>query len=339
MSYTLLARGLATNSPQSSWEQLEFAERAISLAELAHQPEQAAAARLFRFLALLATGPGEAVRPALDDYTRMADELRQPSHRWYSDVVRGSVLLMEGRLDDAEALMRTPRAAGERAQSWDAGATHLLALAMLRWEQGRLPELEESLVSAPSLYPGYRLFRCVLALACLEAGRPDEASGLAEEIVDGGDQTLPRDNGWLFGMTMLAEIAARLDHAALASRLHAPLLPYAELVGTGAAEIPCGSVERPLGQLAAVLGNPEEALARFDTARAVDRRYRADIWVTHTDVEESVARLRRDVGDDRAVATELLAGASDACAASRMGRARSPCGVASHAARSLAPLS
>ena len=89
LSYVLLARGLATNSPQSSWEQLEFAERAISLAELAHQPEQAAAARLFRFLALLATGPGEAVRPALDDYTRMADELRQPSHRWYSDVVRG----------------------------------------------------------------------------------------------------------------------------------------------------------------------------------------------------------------------------------------------------------
>ena len=85
--------------------------------------------------------------------------------------------------------MRTPRAAGERAVV-DAGATHLLALAMLRWEQGRLPELEESLVSAPSLYPGYRLFRCVLALACLEAGRPDEASGLAEEIVDGGDQTL-----------------------------------------------------------------------------------------------------------------------------------------------------
>jgi DNA-binding CsgD family transcriptional regulator len=314
LAYALIARGLAINSPQTSWKQLELAERAIDLAESANHAEHAAAARLFRFLALASTGPGEAVRPALEDYSRMAEELRQPSHRWYSDVVRASVMLIEGRLAEAEALLDRARTAGERAQSWDAGATNLLLLAMLRWEQGRLPEVEESLVSAQTVYPGYRLFRCVLALACLEAGRPDEARGLATEIVAGADHLLPMDNGWLFGVSMLAETAERVDDEALASRLYEPLLPYAPFVGMGSAEISCGSIHRPLGQLASLLGHTDDALAHFEAARLVDRAYRADIWITHTDVCEAAARLRRGTDEDRRAAAKLLQAAGETSA-------------------------
>jgi hypothetical protein len=46
--------------------------------------------------------------------------------------------------------------------------------------------------------PGLSPVQMRAALACLEAGRPDEAAA-SREIADGGDQTLPRDNGWLFG--------------------------------------------------------------------------------------------------------------------------------------------
>ncbi len=48
-------------------------------------------------------------------------------------------------------------------------------------------------------------------------------------------------------------------------------------------------------------------LTHFDSARAVHRAYRADIWITHTDLDEAIARLRRGPGDDQRTALKLLA--------------------------------
>jgi len=305
LAYALIARALAISGPRSAQEFRVLGDEAIRLAELAGHQEYAALGRLVRFMGVVATGPGELVRPALDECTRMADELRQPSHRWYSDVVRASVLLLEGRLEAAESLVENTHAAGQGAVV-DAEATYLLARCVLRWEQGRLGEMEESLVAAGSLYPGYRLFNTLLALACLETGRPEEAWNLATEIVIGGEERLPLDNGWLFGMTMLAEVTARLGGRKLAPMQYEALAPYAAHVGTGANEIASGSVHRALGQLASVLGRADDAFAHFEAAQLVHRAYRADIWITHTDIDEAVARLRRGAEEDRRRAARLL---------------------------------
>jgi DNA-binding NarL/FixJ family response regulator len=77
-------------------------------------------------------------------------------------------------------------------------------------------------------------------------------------------------------------------------------------MGTGAGEIASGSVHRPLGQLASVLGRHDDALEHFDAARTVHRAYRADVWLTRTDLDEAVARLRRGTGDDVRKSVELL---------------------------------
>ena len=310
-AYALIARGLAISGPRAAQELRVLGEEAVHLAELAGHQEHAAAGRLVRFMAVFATGPGELVRPALDEYTRLAEELRQPSHRWYSDVVRASVLLLEGRLEAAESLMEAAQAAGQKAQSWDAEATHLQALTMLRWEEGRLGEMEEALVSAGSMYPGYRLFGPLLALARLETGRPDEALSLAAEILLGGEERLPLDNGWLFGMTMLAEVTSRVGDRELASLQYVALEPFAAQVGTGANEIASGSIHRPLGQLASVLGRTDDALAHFEAAQVVHRAYRADIWITHTDIDEATARLRRSSDEDRRRAAKLVEAAAE----------------------------
>ena len=197
---------MATWGPRAAFEMRVLAEQAMALAAEAGDQEHVAAARLNRSQSIFATGPPDQVRPAFEDYAQTAAELRQPSHLWYAGLMRTSMLLLEGRLDEAERQAEQTYTEGQRAQSWDAGAAHLLALGALRREQGRLAELEDDLVEAGSLYPGYRMFRCVLALACLEAGRPDDALALAVEIVRGGEETLPHDNGWAYGMTVLAEI-------------------------------------------------------------------------------------------------------------------------------------
>ena len=103
------------------------------------------------------------------------------------------------------------------------------------------------------------------------------------------------DNGWLFGMTMLAEVVARVGDSDLAEALvRARLLPYDELVGTrrrGDREW----VDPPPAR-AARIAPRAHTMTRSRTSR---RRRRciapigADIWITHTDVDEAVARLRR----------------------------------------------
>jgi predicted ATPase/DNA-binding CsgD family transcriptional regulator len=305
-AYALISRTMAICGPRAAGQLLGLATRAAELAEEANELDHAAAARLLRLEAMLVTGPGEQVRRALDEYTRAADELRQPSHRWYSGVLRTVVLLLEGRLDNAERLIAETFAAGQRAQSWDAGAAHLLALAMLRWEQGRLGELEDELVGAWSEYPGYRLFRCLLALLCLETGRPDDARSLAADLLAGGDETLPLDNGWLFGMTVLAEIVARVDDRELAAAIHDRLVPFRHLVGSGGGEVLSGSAHRPIGQMLSVLGRHDEALAELAAAGEVHRRFRADLWAAHTDLDEAAVRLRRGHEDDRRRAAALV---------------------------------
>jgi DNA-binding NarL/FixJ family response regulator len=156
------------------------------------------------------------------------------------------------------------------------------------------------------MYPGYRLFRCLLPLACLETQRPEEARSLTAELVHGGEAQLPLDNNWLFGMTILAEVIARLDDTALAAVVYDALVPYSDLFGTGGGEVASGSIQRPLAQLASVLARYDDAISRFGSARAVHRAYGADIWIAHTDLDEAIARLRRGTEDDLRIAVELL---------------------------------
>ncbi len=310
-AYALISRAMAIWGPRGAFEMRTLAERAMALAAEAGDQEHVAAARLNRSQSIFATGPPDQVRPAFEYYAQTAAQVRQPSHLWYAGLMQTSMLLLEGELDEAEMQAEQTYAEGQRAQSWDAGAAHLLALAALRREQGRLAELEDDLIEAGTLYPGYRLFRCVLALACLEAGRPDDAAALAGEIVRGGEETLPHDNGWAYGMTVLAEIVTRTGDKELAETLYDEMLPFAHLMATGGGEIAGGSVELSLGQLASLLGRPDDALTHLGAARALHRAYRADIWVTHTDVDEAVARLRRGTDEDRRVAASLLRAAGE----------------------------
>ena len=62
--------------------------------------------------------------------------------------------LMEGRFDDAEALIEETAALGRRAQSWNAAVSQRVALFVLRREQGRLAELADSVRRVGARVPG-----------------------------------------------------------------------------------------------------------------------------------------------------------------------------------------
>src|SRR5439155_26292677 len=102
---------------------------------------------------------------------KLAEELRQPSQSWVVAVERSLLALLEGRLFDAEDLIFEARNLGERAQGWNAVVSFRLQLYVLRWEQGRLAEVEEVVRASVRDYPTYPVWRCVLAHVAAELGR------------------------------------------------------------------------------------------------------------------------------------------------------------------------
>ena len=115
-------------------------------------------------------------------------------------VMHSVMLLGDGRISQADDAIELARAMGREVQPWDCGRlVSRIAITMLRWEQGRLRDVEDLVVNATTRFPGYRVFRC-LPRAVLHRDRARERSRRAvEEILRGGADTLPPNNDWLPG--------------------------------------------------------------------------------------------------------------------------------------------
>jgi DNA-binding CsgD family transcriptional regulator/tetratricopeptide (TPR) repeat protein len=270
-------------------------------------------ALFFRFLAFMASGQVWEARDQAELHSRLADELRQPSHQWYAGMVVTILALQDGRFEEADQLVAKTLEAGRRAQAWDAEASHLFALFGLRREQGRLAELEDDLRRAPLDYPGYRSLRCMLLATLCDLGRLDEARALFEQLAAGEFAAFPKDSEWLFALTLLAEAAEVLGDRDRALVLYRLLAPYAELVALAASEVSVGPVSRPLGILATLLGHHDDAAGHFEDATACTQRMGALPWLAHT--QQAYARMLAGRGrpGDRERAVELLTSALEAC--------------------------
>ena len=142
--------------------------------------------------------------------SRAAQELGQPSQLWYAGVIKTILAMSDGRFGDAESLIDETMGYGRRAQAWDAEASRLLALFVLRREQGRLDELEDEVRRMLVTHPGYRSLRCMLLVLLLEIGRgrrPESCSVSWLRMT----AIFPKDNEWLFVMILLAEAALTLE--------------------------------------------------------------------------------------------------------------------------------
>jgi hypothetical protein len=178
--------------------------------------------------------------------------------------------------------------AGRAAQSRrahgsvDAEGLALLSLFTLRLTAGRLAEL------VPALQALHQVFGAMaadpLALALDASGRRAEA------------ERIYRSGGWprpdffqvlliaLRGMAAVA-VGARDDAPAIRERL----LPFADqLAGGGTGSFIVGPVGQVLGDLALLLGRPDEAREHYQRALDLCRRIRSPIWA-----ETASASLRK----------------------------------------------
>lgn len=242
-----------------------------------------------------------------EEFERVVEALRRPFPRWAVIHHRAMHALVDGRFADAERLAVEALELGQETQNPNAVMQFGAQLFELRYEQGRLEEILESLERFAEEYPAFPGWRCAVAWACAQTGREAQARRLLAELARDRCAVLPRDLIWLTGVALLARTAARLGDREHAQVLYELLLPYGHRCLVAAPGAYCsGSLLRELGILAATLERFDDAERHLRHALDVNISMRAPALVAQTRFDLASMLVARARPGDREAALELV---------------------------------
>lgn len=337
MSHVLSVRSLALWRPEELDRRRDLAveaERvgmAAGLADFVTEPFR------LRVMGLLDAGAIEELDAVLDEHLALCDERGLGVHRWRNAMWRTMRALLTGDHDATEASMERARATAAGLDHPDAGLWFAAQTVQLRRQQGRAEEMVELLQAFVEATPQLHAWRAVLSALLVETGRPDDARGHLDRIVDHLRAERPRRPCFDFllahaeGLTaaaFIAEAMAKLGGHRDSQDLYDALAPYAgHAVMVGPAVVYCGSVDHRLAALAGVLGDGEAAAEHLDAARTRYTRMGATPFLTALAADEArrpgvppQAReaLRQLTDREFEVLQEMAAGRSNPEIASRL---------------------
>jgi class 3 adenylate cyclase/tetratricopeptide (TPR) repeat protein len=298
LAAVLLERHMATWGPDNLPERLAVATEVVRLAEAGGDKVMEVRGRGFLMADQLEQGDLPALELGMERYERAARELQQLHFSWHVPLFRAGQELLAGQLDEAERLATEALAIGRRAHDPIVGIYHMIVLVGLRWEQGRLPELEATLRRFVDRFPANPGWGATLAVLLCEAGRHDEARAHLERLAADDFAGLPRNHLYLYHLAVLAITSHALGDGRRASRLYDLLLPYADR-NVLPARLPLGtlgSASQHLGLLAATLSRWDEAADHFQTAMRVHARMQAAPLLARSREHHALA-LRARAGD------------------------------------------
>lgn len=304
LAAVLSARFITIWTPETLAERRANTEEELALALRERDPLARFRALHWRAATAVECGELDEAAMLVEREAALADELCQPTASWLTAYDRATQALMRGLLDEALARVEDAGAIATRSGQPEAMAFFVGQLLNVRFEQGTLGELEPMVAAQVQANPGIPAFRAALALARCESGMTDQAREVLEAEAADGFARFPYDSNWLVGLAIYAEVCGRTGGAGAAARLHAILEPYAEQVAFNSATT-WGSVQRHLGNLAAVMGRPAEAQERLRDAAARHEAMGAPLWLARTRLD--LARLLA-AGDGEAAEWRWLAG-------------------------------
>ena len=301
----LLQNSFTISTPETLEKRLGDTKELVELAERLGDPVVTARASLYRARALGQLGNLDAADPHLDRAERVSDELGQPTLRWLVGHFRTVRTVLAGNLEDGERRIQDWFELGQATGQPDAPVFLAAHMFLVRFEQGRVGEIEERLAERVVVAPGIPMLRAQLALLLCELDRPDEAKEQFELLAAEDFAGVPRDPPWIVAMPICAAVCAFLGDRVRAPLIFDMLLPYArQLIFTAGGSF--GAVAYYLAILAATSSDFDEAERRFAEAAATHERIGAPIWLARTRLEWARMLINRHRSGDAEQAQLLL---------------------------------
>jgi DNA-binding SARP family transcriptional activator len=292
LARVLYLRAMALYSPDHPEQCLAAATELLRCPGL--PPPLVATARLGRVMGLVTVGRITEATTELDLVAPFAEQVGSPFYRIRLGWFRAGLLLLAGRWSQADAISRTTYHLhsgmnfGVEQSAVGRGPAQGFQM-MQRWEAAYLAgtgadlvdELRASVQDTGSSTP-----RSILAMALVEAGRPEEARAILRSLTPG-----PKDYRWLYTQCWSLLSAARLGDTERVILLRNQLLPYRRLTCARFAVVISGSVAYFTGEAALALGDPDAALADLTLAVKTNKTMGALPWLAQA--RNAITRTRR----------------------------------------------
>ena len=202
-------------------------------------------------------------RERLEDADRIAHDVGQPMLVWTATFSRCWLALVEGDLDEAEALTTEAMKLGTETGQPDAVPIYGSQLHSIRWHQGRLAELADTIAAIAADNPGIPTFRAGAAVSYAESDQLDKAQAMLDAEMA---REAPADD-FLTPVycSFWSEVALAAGDRHAAEIFAERLRPWADLVVFSATTVHvCGA--HLLGCLAGLLGRTDDAVAHLSHA-------------------------------------------------------------------------
>jgi eukaryotic-like serine/threonine-protein kinase len=311
-AYVLGAQYALCWGPGTMAERLEIADEVVGLARRTGDRELECDAHSRRAVVLLEMGDIDATVSSVDTHRRLAQELQNPLALWRSFVWEGALLLLAGRLEEAEVAAERALAYGQRFRLADAEGAFAMQGDWTKIELGHHEDVLQVLRSAGQHLPMSGFADGGVAYFSAELGREEAAAEAFATAMAGRFADSSHDSHVLPAMIGLAETCAFLADVPRAVEIYKFLLPYSGQNVVGGDGWFCfGPADRALGMLTTTLGDWEAAERHFEAAMDLNRRTRAPTWQVRTQLAYARMLLRRGDSGDVDRARDLLAVALD----------------------------
>jgi len=297
----------ATWGGSSLTDQLAIATEILQLAEAAGDRLLALQGRLYRSLDLLELGEIAAMRAEVEAFDRGARASRQMRLQWLSCQLRGSLALIDGRLEEARRLNEETLGIAQRAGDPYGVMSYLGLGGVSSAVRGNFTGLVEPLRQAARPTPAFML-QAAVVVALLNTGQRAEAREEFERLAAGDFATLVPAASYVMNAAVASLCAYGLGDAPRASILYRRLEPYAGQVirGSRLAGGCFWAVSHHLGLLAITTGHWDDAVAHLEAAVRLETEMGALPYLASTRYHLAEALTGRGhPGDAPAAAAEL----------------------------------
>ena len=208
LGWALTARFIILWGPDHLDEMLTLADEIVAVSEQAGAWEDLADGLAVRYETQLTRCEVSPARRDLERHTRLAEELKLPSHSWHAATHQAELMLLTGRFTDAAAYIDQALQHGMSAHPAQAMQTAVFQRFLLFLEQGGPEKARPSLERLEADRPDEKIYTSLLARLDCEQGQEPQAQARLETLARDNFGTVQRDPQWLPVMALLAEVAA-----------------------------------------------------------------------------------------------------------------------------------